>query len=354
MKKRKLFEVLCLMALVFVVGVSALQVDASEFTFAVNTIIPENQLDQDKTYFDLMVEPGQEQVLEVELRNDTDEEVQVEAVIRSATTNINGVVEYGDRDVERDSTLEYAMEDLIEVPEVVTIPANTTYTLEMELTVPEEEFTGVLAGGVTFQEVESEEDEDEEEQSSGMSIQNKYAYVVGIVLQMNEDAVDPELILNDVFAGQVNARNVINANIQNIMPMYMNDMSVEARITKKGQGDTLYELEAENMQMAPNSNFDLPIPLNGEKMEAGEYTLYMTVESMDETWVWERDFTITNEEAEAFNETDVSIPEDTSYLYIIIGALLLILAIIIFFIILSRRKAKKERAEFEAAFQSKD
>ena len=39
---------------------------ASEFNFAVNPVIPENQIDKEKTYFDLKMEPGAVQTVEVQ------------------------------------------------------------------------------------------------------------------------------------------------------------------------------------------------------------------------------------------------------------------------------------------------
>ncbi|WP_368745785.1 WxL protein peptidoglycan domain-containing protein, partial [Enterococcus faecalis] len=48
---------------------------ASEFNFAVTPIPSEKQVDKEKTYFDLLLEPNEETELKVNLRNDTDKEV---------------------------------------------------------------------------------------------------------------------------------------------------------------------------------------------------------------------------------------------------------------------------------------
>ena len=39
--------------------------------------------------------PGAKQTVEIQLRNDTDEDITIENTVNSATTNLNGVVEYG-------------------------------------------------------------------------------------------------------------------------------------------------------------------------------------------------------------------------------------------------------------------
>ncbi|MEK4199887.1 WxL protein peptidoglycan domain-containing protein [Cytobacillus sp. FSL K6-0265] len=61
------------------------KITASEFNFAVETEIPENQINKDKTYFDLMMDPGSKQDLIINLRNDTDSDVKIHPIIQSAT-----------------------------------------------------------------------------------------------------------------------------------------------------------------------------------------------------------------------------------------------------------------------------
>jgi hypothetical protein len=317
---------------------------ASEFNFAVTTVIPENQRDKDKTYFDLLMEPSQQQTIEIELRNDTDKDVKINPEINAATTNINGVVEYGSNDIKTDPTLFYKMEDIVTTEEEVVIPANGNYRLKLDINMPEEEFNGFLAGGITLKEIEDEENSDtnNSDDGTGMSIKNEYAYVVAILLSENDTEIVPELRLNDVFPDQINARNVISANIQNIMPMYMNQMTVEAKVTKKGSSVVLYESSSEGLQMAPNSNFNYPIPLNGEKMKGGNYTLTLTAASMGEEWTWTKDFTIEGEKAVALNKADVSIKQtDYAWLYVAIGIGLLLLVIILWILILIKKKRKK-------------
>ncbi len=340
-----------LMCVLAVLSGFSINADAAEIGFSVSTVIPDNQVDKGQTYFDLLMKPGQEQTLEVELRNGTAEEIEVEAVVHSATTNSNGVVEYGERDIDPDPSLRYNMSDLIELEEHITIPANATYVLQMDLTMPVEEYDGVLAGGITFSEVEKEEAQDETD--DGIAIQNKYAYVVGVVLRENENAVEPDLDLDRVFANQINARNVISANIRNFMPMYMNNLEVEAEITGQGETEVLYSAARADMQMAPNSNFDFPVPLEGQKMRAGTYTINVIARSMGQEWTWSKDFTITDEEARVFNETDVEIEaDDYTLYYIIAGIIILAVLIIAAVVIRSRRKAQQQRAEFEAVLKN--
>ncbi|KOS63085.1 DUF916 and DUF3324 domain-containing protein [Lysinibacillus agricola] len=315
---------------------------ASEFNFGVHTVIPENQIDKEKTYFNLKMEPNQKQTLTIRLRNDTPEDVVIEPKIHSATTNLNGVVEYGPTKAERDSSLLYELGDLIKTDKEITVPANGSKELHLNVTMPEEQFDGILAGGITLEEKESASKK--EETNKGLSIENKYAYVVGITLQETDEIVEQDLQLHEVEAGQLNARNVINATLQNPTATYLNRFEVDAEVTEKGKTEVLYQSKKQDMQVAPNSSFEYPIPLDGEKFKSGEYTLHMKAKSSKESWEFEKDFTIKAEEVKQFNATDVSI-EGPNYLAYLVGLLILLVAGLLFYIVYSKKKQKKQQEE---------
>lgn len=314
---------------------------ASEFNFGVYTVIPDNQIDKQKSYFNLKMEPNQKQTLTIQLKNDTEEDVVIEPIIHSATTNINGVVEYGPTSAERDSSLPYELGDLIQTEKEITIPAKGSKDLQLNVTMPEEEFDGILAGGITLEEKKAKS-KNTKETTKGLSIENKYAYVVGITLQETDETVKQDLQLHDVKAGQVNARNVINATLQNPTATYLNRFEVDAEVTKKGKTEVLYKSEKQDMQMAPNSNFEYPISLNGEKFKSGNYTLYVKAKSSKESWEFEKDFTIKGEEVKKFNATDVSI-EGPNYIAYLVGLLILLVAGLLLFIFYSKKKQKKQQ-----------
>ncbi|MFB7159677.1 DUF916 and DUF3324 domain-containing protein [Lysinibacillus sp. NPDC056232] len=313
---------------------------ASEFNFGVHTVIPENQIDKEKTYFNLKMEPNQKQTLTIRLRNDTPEDVVIEPKIHSATTNLNGVVEYGSTKTERDSSLLYEMGDLIKTDKEITVPANGSKNLLLNVTMPEEEFDGILAGGITLEEKETTSKK--EENNKGLSIENKYAYVVGITLQETDEVVAQDLKLHEVEAGQLNARNVINATLQNPTATYINRFEVDAEVTKKGKTEVLYQAKKQDMQMAPNSSIDYPIPLDGEKFKTGEYTIHVKAKSSKESWEFKKDFAIKGEEAKQFNAEDVSIEGPNYLAYMVVILIVLVIGLLVF-IFYSRKKQRKQQ-----------
>ncbi|MDO7880526.1 MAG: DUF3324 domain-containing protein, partial [Enterococcus mundtii] len=156
-------------------------------------------------------------------------------------------------------------------------------------------------------------------------------------------AVQPDLELLDVFADQLNYRNVISANLQNFTPTFVNRLAVEATIQKVGEEEILYQASQEQMQMAPNSNFNFPISLEGDRFRSGEYLLKLKATSGEEEWEWERTFTIDADEARALNQQDVTIDTGINWLFIGVALLVLILfAFIIYLLVQKKRSTEKE------------
>ncbi|MGM0238831.1 DUF916 and DUF3324 domain-containing protein [Enterococcus sp. AZ103] len=362
MKKKNIL--LTLFLFVSVLMLNTVKSYANEFGFAVEPQIPENQIDKSKTYYDLQLDPGQAQQLSVHLVNDTDNPVKVEATIKSATTNSNVVVEYGPNKLKADKSLKYNLADYAKMPNTIDIPAKSTLDVPIDVTMPSENFDGVMAGGITFKEIKKDNKTADSSNDKGLAIQNEYSYVVALLLRENTNEVAPNLKLHTVKASQVNARNVILANVQNDQATYINQVAIDAQITEKGKSKVLYKKSAENLQIAPNTNFDFPVSLNGKSLKAGTYHLKMIVNGnqlaegqfvrtgedkkeihYSNQWILEKDFTIKAETAKKLNAKDVSIKKDYTWLYILIGILLLLLVIILIWVIRRRKKKNDEEAE---------
>ncbi|WP_165037957.1 DUF916 and DUF3324 domain-containing protein [Enterococcus sp. ZJ1622] len=328
-------------------------VDANEFNFAVTPVIPENQIDKTKTYFDLLLARNASQELTIDLTNDTNENVTIEIGLNNATTNLNGVVEYGPNEITPDKSLKYKLNDIVEVPEEVTLDPHSSQAVNIKVHMPNDAFDGLIAGGLTFKE---KKEEKMDEKSDGLAITNEYSYVIALLLRENQTAVAPKLNLLAVKADQVNARNVISAKIQNSEATYINQVAVDGTITKKGSTDSLYSISKDEMQIAPNTHFDFPVHLNGKKLQAGTYHIKLDVygnraddgtytrkkETYTNHWLLEKDFTISGETASRLNQKDVTIKPDHSWLYMLLLLLILLILFLILFLILKKKRREDE------------
>ncbi|MGX7148152.1 DUF916 and DUF3324 domain-containing protein [Enterococcus ureasiticus] len=345
-----------LMLLLFVGGITlvlvgqTLETEAAGVNYSVRTIIPDNQIDQKKTYFDLRMAPNQKQTVKVELTNKSDQEATIDIHIANGMTNINGVIDYKtDKEVSFDKTLKYPMTSIATVASSVKIPANETIELPIELKMPKDEYNGMLAGAIVFYQKGQEEDEKdkEKEEAGSMGVHNEFQHQVGLVLSENDNPVKPDLKLQSVKASQVNYRNVVEAKLQNPEPMVMDELKIEAKVSPKGSDKVVYADTKENMRMAPNSMMDYPIWLGSKPFQAGNYTLKLTATAANGgKWSFNQNFTITRKEADKLNKKSaVELDELTNWpLYIIIGSIVVIILAIIGFLI-ARHKINKAKQE---------
>lgn len=342
-------------------------VKASQLGFSVTANVRElDNRASDQSFFDLILEPGQKQTITVTLKNDTNRQMTVEQEVSSATTNINGVVEYSPNNIEADKSLRFNYDDLVQTEQEIVLAPHSEKTINIDLQMPEEHFDGQLVGGLTYREKIDEEEAIPENQE-GLAVTNRFAFVIALLMRQNKVAVEPDLKLHDVGPGQVNYRNVINANLQNPAMTFLNRMHVNAKVQGIDNPEIEYSVNQDRMQMAPNTNFDFPISLEGQPLRPGRYRMTMTVNGVQDDqgdytaensegeeityrheWQFEREFTITAEKADELNERDVTLePEDRSWLkWLLVGLLLLLILLFLW----KRRKKEdeEEKAKKEA------
>lgn len=316
--------------------------EAASSGFSYKVIYPENQ-HKEASYFDLRMTPGQKQTVVIQLSNSSDKEVTVDVGLNSTKTNSNGVLENGPSSLEKDSSLKYDFADIVKGKESVVIPPKQTVDYPIDITMPEATYDGVISGGIYM----IERDQESEKQE-GM-IKNKYAYLVGMLLTETDREVKPDLKLNKVYADLKNYRNAIMIDFSNTQSAYLDDMTVDVQVMGAKSDEVLYDTKQTKMRMAPNSKIKFPVSMNGEKMVPGDYRAHVLVTAKTgEKWEWEQKFTISNEEADKFNQEDVSLLQENRInwqliLLIIFGVLIVIL--IIYFIVRTMNKKKKKNTK---------
>jgi len=337
------FLVCLLMLGIFVIG-NYLPVKAM-LDFMVTPIFPENQREIIGNFFDLIMEPGSEQIIEIEIYNGSSETRTYLIDVTIATTSNGGAINYHTVEgVLPDSTMGFTLEELVSVSPDVMIESGESVRVPIIITMPAEEFDGVIALGITVDGGVVEEEEIElPDVGSGMVISHEFATSMALLIRQTEERVDPDLALLDVRANQWDHRNVITATLQNFERAFVHQMYANATVRAVGETEILYERSASMMQMAPNSNFDFGIHLDGEAFVAGEYAFRIEINSDNGDWVFERNFTITSDEADYFNATDLSIPRTPLWIFIAGGAVLLLILTLIFIRIFKGKTKKTQK-----------
>ena len=363
-------KVSLVLVLVFSLFYCSKSIYASSSNFNVSPEIPENQMDKNLGYFNLVMSPESQLTLSFKVNNATSKSITVEMAFAHSTTNGNGLAIYDSSKAIKDSSLKYNIEDFVDIPKKeVTIAAHAQVIMTAKVTMPKGMDTGILSGGFSFKEKEGNQ---ESGSSKGVSIKNEYRYVIALVTQQNIQKVSPQLKLNEVKATQVNSRNVFAANLQNISPTYLQDMNATATVKGVTNSELKYSFENSDMKMAPNSNFDFAIPVSikgnigdqtSKALEAGKYHLSMTVYGVKSAtgayetivngktvnyeykWTFEKDFEIAGEKAKKLNNSDPTVhyKEPINWLMIIGIALILIILLLTFLIFSSQRKKENHQ-----------
>ncbi|MHC5252787.1 DUF916 and DUF3324 domain-containing protein [Listeria kieliensis] len=314
----------------------------SSMGFSVNTILPANQVDKTKTYFDLEMKPGQVQELSVVLTNAKNKAITIENHANTAITNDNGIVDYSQANPKLDQTLKYPFSKLADVEQTTTIPAHGQKTVKIKVTMPKESFDGIVLGGLHFKEQESKKQKTKNDEN--VQIENRYAYVIGVRLVETKKAVQPDLKLNAIKPSQINYRNVLKANLQNTKPVIIQGFKVDAKVTKRGKDQVLFQEKKENMRIAPNSNFNYGINWNNQEFKPGKYTLHLTAWGSGKKWTFTKNFEIKRDEAAKWNDKAVELERDYTMWYVI-GGVILVLLLLIGVYLLGRKSRKKKEEE---------
>lgn len=350
---------LAIMVLIFKLSTIEARAAESPSNVAISAVIPDNQIDKNKTYFDLLMKPGEEQELEVVLTNSSDEDITMESSVNSAITNDNGVVDYSQAKPKYDRTLKYPLSSIATFEKEQVIPANSKKTMKIKIKMPKTEINGIIAGGVYLSEKDNGNTGKKED--SGVQIKNKYVYVVGMQLRNREDIsnIQPELALDKklIQPKQVNYRNYLGINLQNKESVFIRDLTFKAKIYKKGSDEIFVESKNENLKMAPNSNFNYGVNWNNKEFEAGTYRAKVTAVAKDyenKTWNWDEEFTITAKDAKDLNEKaiDLEVKKTPIWVYFAIGGALLLLILVILYL-MKRHVDKKKEAQRKAQLRKK-
>lgn len=336
--------------IMIIVGVSTLvspMVLAEELPVSVKAILPENQIIKNAGYYDLLMKPGEKQKLEFEVHNSGDKEVTLKLAIHSAFTGDGGAFDYTRLSKEKDESLKIPLTDIATVDGNVSVPAKGSTKVPIQLNMPDDAFEGIILGAIRVTQVEAESDDKKDNKKSGISIDNKFAYVVAISLRNNDKEVEALLKLKSIGASQVAGRNTVKVQLQNPTPAMISEVTYDAKIYEKNGNDVLHQNKVSNYRVAPNTAFNFPVSWENKAFKAGTYTLKMTANSAKtkQEWVFDQDFTITAEEAKTLNENAAELETDYSK-YILYGGIALGILLVLFgvIIVIITRKNKRKRS----------
>ncbi|MGY3702941.1 hypothetical protein BW731_04455 [Vagococcus martis] len=350
MNFKRMIGLIVLIGNFFMVGVN---VYANDNTFSIQPILPQNQIDKGNGYFHLKLGQGDTQVIYVDIKNNTDEKKTLRTSVESATTNINGVVDYSKANNRKDSSLAVDLAKQVKVDSDIEMEPKSTKRIPIEVSMPNEAVDGIVAGGITFEQVN---EVGEESVDSHTKVKTKFSYVIALMMQQEDNIhVLPELSLEKIETKVINQKASVTAVIRNVEPAYLNKMQIAVSIKRQSDGKEIYKKKKERMQFAPNSVLEYPTFIENQQIEPGKYrytanikgeTNHLNAEKNQTLeWTFTEEFEINKEEAKKLSKlstNDSNNDQPTQLLYLFIALTILLLLIIIFYIIYRFVKNKKE------------
>ena len=330
--------ILALGALLTFAGWHTTTAHAEGVGYTVSAKLPKNQDDKNVTYFALRVKPNQQEKLGVVISNQSKKSATFQYGVNQAITNNNGVIDYSNSNPKLDSSLKVGIKDVFNEQKLqkVTVPVKTSKTVYVTYKMPSKKIDGMILGGVYVKKMAGKE----AKAKKGVTITNQFAYVIGVRLRESSVDVAPDMKLNEVRAGQINAYNQVEANLQNPRPGLMSQLKVKTKVTEVGKTKVVLQNEKSNMAMAPNSNFNYAIPWGDTQLKAGTYTL-----TLDSTakggyhWHFVKNFTVTQKQINSL-KNKINTPQQHNYLWWFVagGILIILLLAIIIYLLLKRKR----------------
>lgn len=335
--RRKLFMLLALMIGFLGLGTVSVTAHAQSVGFIVQPVLPSNQVSKRIGYFDLRVSPGQQQRLGVVIKNTSNQAQRFAISVNQAVTNDNGVIDYSQLAPKLDASLQVGTKRIFTKAsnQTVTVPANTNRRVYLTYTMPAKRLRGMILGGVYVRQLKA----NQAKATGKIFLKNVFTYAIGLELSESHQAVAPAMRLHQVQATQINRRNYVTANLQNPEPGIMQQLTIDAQVTKVGSSQVLLHQKQTALGMAPNSNFNFGIPWNNQNLPAGQYTLLLTAQAGQQHWQFTRNFTIANKTVARLNKTVLTPTKQPNYwLYFLLGFIIALLLAIIGYLIYRRRR----------------
>lgn len=336
--KRKLQLAL---AVALAIGVS--QVGTTAFAdnsaLGVDPIFPESQIDPKTGYYDLNVQPGQQQDLQMTLMNGGSKPLRVHISANPASTNDNRVIEYGKNKIKVDSSLKANVGNMITAPKNVTIPANSMTTITAKVAVQPEQFNGIAVGGLSF----VTDPEKGQQKASGVQIRNRYAYDVAVVLHESNDLVKPNLHIHQVRAALVNYHTAVLARLQNDKPSFITGMNSHAIVYNAKTHKRILTEDKKDQKVAPNSHFDYTMMFaDGQKLAPGKYVADINLTAKEGHWHFKQSFDVSGQKAHAINKQNVTVSHFAWWQTLLLLLAFLLLVLLITYLV---RRNRKQAAE---------
>lgn len=277
--------------------------ETSELPMGIKAILPDNQKTGVTGYFDLETKPGEKQTVYIQITNNKKEDIIVNLLSTNAYTQPTGGIFY-DLNVKSPETSllddSFALSKNISVDSEVSIKANQSVKVPVEITVPDMD-KGTIIGGVLIGEkvdIDEKTEQIAKKDTAEFKVITKTAFALAIKLDL------PEQAKSDFSFGKAGFNSVgpnVFIEMRNDAPMIQREISGEYQVSDKN-GEELFKGKFEPIIMAPKTKINFPMKWDSPVIEPGKYTISMTSNVSGKEMLVEENFNIDNDEVKKYGE----------------------------------------------------
>ena len=320
-----------LLSIVLFLGLSHRQVSyAQPVSNNGYTVMPgfgKTQRKETTNFYDLTLQPKQVDDFQLTIINQAPKPQTFKIMVNNATTNQNLIIDYTQAHFKKDVSMGLTIKDVVTLDQSeVTIPGNQSQIIRMRMVMPNQTFNGVLLGGIVVKPVLKK--------PSGAGVHNVFMHTLAIRVNQNDNVVPAQLVGGSVHLNQANRHNEVTMTIRNPQPQLMSQLQGIFIITKKGATAPILRKKSQNLSIAPNSQFNVPLTLNNQ-FKPGHYTYTIILKNGNGQWRFTRNFEITKHEADTFNKTAVDNAKNMNanwLLYMTLASLMVILCLFFYWL----------------------
>lgn len=275
----------------------------SAAAYTAKAILPDNQI-EDRSYFQLLMQPGKTQIIEVEVENYDAIPATLDIAIHNAHTNQNGLIAYRpdvspeDPSSPRVSELATLRLDLLkDAPGIlalsdgqITLDAGGRVRIPVEIHMPEDPLAGQALGGIVITRTDNTP-----ETADAFAVQSLYSYAIALSLQTSlmPETEAPFPVLQEVERTAVAGLDALAVSIANVSPWTISGARLRLFILSDTSQTPILDVTQERVSMAPSSAmpYTVILPENASLLP-GVYTVCVEWTYQENTYVLQTPLTI--------------------------------------------------------------
>ncbi|MCM0582453.1 DUF3324 domain-containing protein [Weissella diestrammenae] len=300
--------------------------------------VNENGQTQSQQHYDLLVPPGQTGKITIKITNSTNQTADYEVSLLNSLTNDLGEIVYAENGTQKQAS---QLSRLYAGIQTVSIGAQQSQLVSVMVQSPKLNQAGIVLGAINVKKINATNHNEQK------TIQNHYNMQIPVVVRAQEHTKPAlDLKLNRVQAGlSIKNETAIKATLQNPTNWVISPMTVKATITTNNRQKTVYTDVQKKLEVAPQSEVNLPLSTGNTRLKPGKYHLDMVATSGDYTWHFGKNFVISAKTAELANSQARHLKSTINWVIILIVSLVCIIIILLILLIVLMYKRRKKDDE---------